>query len=136
MDNILHISGSASLAIHAMSYIAAKPDTLISAKDISSALRASEAHLHKVLQRLVKTKIVKSSRGPKGGFALRKPLEEIRLLDIIQAIEGPFNPDDCLFETPVCRGRRCIFRDVVRRVNDQVMDYLARTKLSELSDVF
>ena len=136
MDNFLSISVSASLALHAMSYISANPNRLITTKDISSAICASEAHLHKVLQRLVKTGIVKSTRGPRGGFKLKMPIGEIRLLDVFQAIEGPFKSDNCLMETSVCKSNKCIFGDVIKIVNNQVFSYLSQTKLSQISDVF
>ena len=81
-------------------------------------------------------RIVKSIRGSKGGFKLNKPLEEIRLIDVFQAIEGPFKPNNCLMETPVCNGKRCILGVVVENVNNHVFDYFSQTKISQLSNVF
>jgi Rrf2 family protein len=136
MSNLLNISGSALLALHAITFMSAHPDKIATSNFIASSLGVSEAHLHKVFQRLVKMGIVKSFRGPKGGFLLRKPLEEIRLLDVFQAIEGPFKPDNCLMGTPVSKSKKCIFGDVIKKVNNQIMDYLSKTKLSQVADVF
>ncbi|HUT63080.1 MAG TPA: Rrf2 family transcriptional regulator [Anaerolineae bacterium] len=136
MENFLNMSGSASLALHAIVFMSAHPEKMVSTNHIASSLGVSEAHLHKVFQRLVKTGIVKSIRGPKGGFMLRKPLDEIRLLDVFQAIEGPYQPDNCLMDTPDCKSKSCILGDVIKRVNNLVMGYLSKTKLSQLTEAF
>ena len=91
VDTFLHFSVATSLALHAMAFISSQPDRLVSAREIASALDGSEAHLHKVLKLLVKAKILKSVRGPKGGVMLRKPVENIKLIDIeTDDPDGPF----------------------------------------------
>jgi Rrf2 family protein len=46
-------------------------------------------YLLKIMQNLVKARILKSKRGPKGGFKLMRPLDKITMLQIIEAIDGP-----------------------------------------------
>ncbi len=67
MPGILNISEATSLAIHAMIYIEANSNRKVSTKEIAVEFDASEAHLSKVLQRLVRSGYVKSVRGPKQG---------------------------------------------------------------------
>ena len=136
MNNFLNISGSAVLAFHAVVFMSKHPERMFSTNVIAKSLDVSEAHLHKVFQRLVKMGIVRSTRGPKGGLKIKKPLNQISLLDVYQAVEGPFQPDNCLMETPVCKNEKCILGDVLHNVNYQVMDYLSKTKLSQVADVF
>ncbi len=124
MGTFLNISGSTSLALHAMAFISSNPDRLITAREIASALDASEAHLHKVLQFLVRTKILKSIRGPKGGVMLRKTVEDVKLIDIVESIEGTIKSDNCLFETQVCCGNHCMFWVWLSLVNTQVVNDL------------
>ena len=136
MDTFLNISGATSLALHAMAFISSNPDRLITAREIASALDASEAHLHKVLQLLVKTKILKSTRGPQGGVILRKPVEDVKLIDIVESIEGTIKSDNCLFETQVCCGNHCIFGGLLSLVNTQVINYLKTATLLDVSGLF
>jgi Rrf2 family protein len=49
--------------------------------------------LLKILQQLVRSRILASERGPSGGFRLRRPAEDISLLEIIEAIDGPIEGD-------------------------------------------
>jgi len=136
MSNVLKVSEAASLALHTMVLLAANPGADLSTKKIASTLRVSEAHLSKVLQRLSKVALVRSARGPKGGFMLGRDGKEITLLEVYEAIEGPLAPSDCLLGTRICGGKECILGEVLETTNKQVREYLARTKLTDLTSVY
>ncbi len=136
MSNVLRISEAASLALHAAVFLAANPGKPISTREIASALEVSEAHLSKVMQRLARTGLVNSVRGPKGGFLLARSPARISLLEVYEAIEGRLLPANCLLGTPVCKGEGCILGDLVETLNGQVREYLSRTRLSELVGVY
>lgn len=136
MSGALRISEAASLAMHTAAFLAENAERPVSTREISAALRVSEAHLAKVMQRLAKVGLVRSYRGPAGGFELSKECSEITLLDVYEAIEGPLRHGHCLFESPVCRGEICILGGLIETVNGQVRDYLAGTRLSELTDIY
>ncbi len=133
MPSILRISDAASMGIHAMAILATRAESPVSCKEMAEALGVSDAHLSKVLQRLGKERLVRSARGPKGGFVLAQPAEEITLLDIYEAVDGPFVPSDCLLARRTCNGR-CIFGDLLASVNRQVKEALKGTKLTDLHD--
>jgi Rrf2 family protein len=129
---ILKISEAASLGLHAMMILAGKVPAMVSASEISEILHASEATLAKVLQRLAKVGLVKSTRGPKGGFLLGKPPQKINLLEVYEAIEGPLLPVSCLLHQPVCPDGKCIFGDIVKNIHGQIAQHLANTTLAPL----
>ncbi len=131
----LKISDAASIALHAMAFLAGKPDKLFSNKEIADRLSVSEAHLSKVLQRLSKAGLVTSCRGPKGGFMLRGGENSITLLDVLEAIEGPLQLSNCLFDKPVCTFEDCIIGKMLASVNEQVRQQLVGTKLSQFSQI-
>ena len=132
MSQILRISEAASLALHTMVFLATEPDKKVTTNLIATTLQVSEAHLSKVLQRLSKIGLVKSIRGPRGGFVIGKPPKAISLLDVFEAIEGPIESDNCLFGIPVCTGL-CILGGLVEKVNQEVKTHLAETHLDQLS---
>ena len=136
MSNVLRISDAASLGLHAMVLLAVDWQKEISTRQIASKLQVSEAHLSKVLQRLGKVGLVTSSRGPRGGFALARKAEEITLLDVYEAIDGPLVPNNCLLGTRICGGERCILGDLLETVDSQVREYLATTRLHELTSIY
>jgi Rrf2 family protein len=127
---VLKVSEAASLALHTMVALAMNPDRLLTTAEIAANLKASEAHLSKVMQRLVKAGLVRSVRGPHGGFALNTRPEEVTLLDIYELMDGPFVPSACLFSKPVCDGH-CILGGLLKDVDEQVRQHFARSTLAE-----
>lgn len=55
---------------------------------ISSRLNVSPSYLKKVMRKLVVNRLITSVSGNQGGFSLARPVEEITMLDILDAIEG------------------------------------------------
>jgi Rrf2 family nitric oxide-sensitive transcriptional repressor len=129
----LNISEAANLAIHALAYLARDGvDRPVAAATIAGSLEVSEAHLVKVLQRVKKVGLVDSVRGPRGGFTLARPLADISLLDIYEAIDGPLSRETCLLGARACRLDDCVFGTLLQDVGRQVGDHFANTTLADL----
>jgi Rrf2 family protein len=134
MANVLKISEASSLAFHSMAYLAVSGNGhLQSTRDIAGVFNISEAHLSKVFQRLARVGLVSTQRGPKGGIALARPAEDITLLHIYEAIEGPLAPEGCLLGSQACDFTSCIMGDLLLSVNTQVRDYFEKTTLARLA---
>lgn len=131
MSSVLKISEAVALGIHAC-VIIAKAESRVSASEIAEMLKASEAHLAKVLQRLVRAGLILSNRGPKGGFTLAKASGDISLMEIYEAIDGEMPLRDCLFEKPACDGKNCSLYGLLNKVNSEVKNYFSKTSLSDL----
>lgn len=133
MAGLVKLSEAVSLGLHAAVILAGNHDGPCTAHRLAEWLSASEAHLAKVMQRLVKAGLVTSTRGPKGGFVLAASAGELSLLEVYEAIEGPVEPAACVFGLPVCGGGACIFGGVLAEIEGRFRDYLAQTTVSELS---
>jgi len=136
MNRIFNISDAASLALHAVVYLARRPDAVAKAHEIAACLNASEAHMSKVLQSLVRAGFAKSTRGPLGGFSLDCDPKEISLLDVYEATQGRLETTDCLFPTRVCGRSQCIFGNLLASMSEKLRDHMERTKLDQVSDTF
>jgi Rrf2 family protein len=131
MADLIRMSEATALALHTMVAVAER-DGATRTADIAEELHASEAHLSKVLQQLVRVGLLRSKRGPSGGYALTKPADEISLLDVYEAFEGPIRTDGCLFSEPVCRQVTCILGDLVGRLRSEALDHMRSTSLSDV----
>jgi len=98
------LSNTCKYGIRAVIYLAWKAgeDKRIGIKTISNDLGIPTPFLGKILQTLVRHKILKSSKGPHGGFSLGKPAGKISMLDIIFVIDGSDLFDICLIDVKSC----------------------------------
>jgi Rrf2 family protein len=133
LSTLLRISEAASLAFHAVALLASEPGEQRSTSNLARNLKVSEAHLSKVLQRLGRHGLVRSSRGPRGGWMISSDPEKVTLLQVYEAVEGPLAPSSCLLGGRRCNGQSCILGGLLDVVNRQVMDYLSNTRLASLA---
>jgi len=130
MSNIVQLSEAASLGIHAM-VIIARSDKIINANTIAEMTDASRNHLAKVMLTLAKMGLVKSLRGPSGGFVLAKKPEDIRLIEVFEAIEGKISINDCPGNKPVCPFSKCIMNNIIKKVTLEIRDYFSQQTLKD-----
>lgn len=136
MSSVLQISDAASLALHASVYLASHKGDAISTGQMAEVFGASKAHLSKVLQRLSRSGLVRSVRGPKGGFVLAKSPDEVTLKEVYEAIEGKLETVDCLLGEPVCTDGECMLGDLLSSLNTKVRRKFAETYLIDLVGTF
>jgi len=95
----------------------------------------SEHYLEQLIAVLRKIGLVKSVRGAQGGYILAKPPSEIKVGDVIRAMEGPIAPLDCVseYEPAACeKVDYCISRDVWARVRDSIAEVLDSITLEDM----
>ncbi len=123
MSKIFALSEAASIAIHSMVLIA-RAENGINAVKVAEITGFSKNHIAKVLQRLVKNDMLKSVRGPSGGFSMKKSPKDINLLDIYQSIEGPLDVTDCPLSYDLCGFDRCLMGNVVNKLTAEFKKFL------------
>jgi len=81
------ISQTAEYALRAIVYLAMNPGNAFTTQQISLTTKVPAAYLSKVLQSLVRARLVQSQRGLGGGFVLTKLPEEINILEVLNAVD-------------------------------------------------
>jgi len=132
--SLVNVSEGASLALHGMALIARQQPQRLSVKYLAEELHASQAHLAKVFQKLSKARLVKSVRGPAGGFQLNKPAEQITFWDIFQVIDGYKELGGCPFGKEHCAFQTCIFSKELNRISQDIYETFKDMKLSDFVD--
>src|SRR5512146_1111192 len=93
----MQLTREGDYGIRSVLYLARQPFKKISfVTEISEEYKIPRSFLAKILQKLVKAKIVRSYRGVKGGFSLAKQARDITLLEVLEAIEGKICINVCL----------------------------------------
>lgn len=102
-------------------------------KDIARRQEIPLAYLDHIITPLLAAGIIKSTRGARGGVSLLKPPEEIRLSDVIQALEGSVAPVECVNspEFYPCSDL-CATRDVWAELKRAMDGVLQSTTLQDL----
>jgi len=86
----MKISRSTGYALLAVGYLAQHQEQrIVLSQNISKEYNIPLEYLLKILQQLVRANVLRSKRGPRGGFSLAKPVKKISLLQIIEAVDGP-----------------------------------------------
>lgn len=131
----LKISDAANLGIHALAYMAEQyaQRRPVATAEAADAFSVSANHLSKVLQRLTRAGLVKSIRGPKGGFVLAKDPKDITLKNIYEAIDGEVGAgDSCILGTRHCGVAHCVFGSLVDDVQHRVTDHFSSVTLADV----
>jgi Rrf2 family protein len=85
----MHLSARADYALRAAIELAASEGGHVTSEQLARAQQIPAKFLEAILTQLRRAGLVRSQRGPDGGFWLARPAEEISLADIIRAIDGP-----------------------------------------------
>lgn len=137
MPGLLHIPESASIALHTCLWLAEGPRDFRPSPAIARALGFSYNHFAKVVQRLVRARLLETERGPKGGIRLARDPRRISLLEIYDAGGGePLVPHRCLLDPSICAGRACAFGRQLDKLNARYHRQMARTTLAALARSF
>ncbi len=86
----MKISRSTGYALLAVGYIAQHQEqSIILSQNIAKEYNIPLEYLLKILQQMVRANVLRSKRGPRGGFSLAKSPKKITMLQIIEAVDGP-----------------------------------------------
>lgn len=102
-------------------------------KEVTEAIGSPEAFTAKILQQLVRAKLLESFKGPMGGFELMKN-KEVRLVDIVTIIDGNKLIEECVLGLESCSSRNpCPVHDKFSTIRNQLKETLLSTDLRDES---
>jgi Rrf2 family protein len=132
---MLRLSKKADYALLAMRHMAAHADrAALSARELAETFDIPPDLLAKVLQQLVRAKLLDSHQGIRGGYGLARPAAEMSVADVIRAIDGPFTVTACSEVDHSCdQYAKCTIRDPLWRIKDRIVAALAATSIADLA---
>ncbi|MBM4235961.1 MAG: Rrf2 family transcriptional regulator [Firmicutes bacterium] len=102
-------------------------------KDISAIQDISLKYLEQVMFPLRIGGYVKTLKGSQGGYILARHPNSITLLEIVECVEGPIAPVDCVDRPGFCgRSEQCVTRDAWIGLKNVIRSELGNTTLDEL----
>jgi Rrf2 family iron-sulfur cluster assembly transcriptional regulator len=119
------VTAMLDLAMHEVD----KPVTLAG---ISERQSISLSYLEQLFSRLRRNGLVKSVRGPGGGYRLAKKQTEISVSEIISAVDELIDATQCGGQENCREERRCMTHDLWSSLNDKILEYLSGVSLAHL----
>ncbi|HAS52909.1 MAG: hypothetical protein A2X56_12865 [Nitrospirae bacterium GWC2_57_13] len=131
----MQITREGDYGIRSVLYLARQPLKKVSfVNEISEEYKIPRSFLAKILQKLVKAKLIRSYRGVKGGFSLARPAKEISMLDVLEAIEGRLALNICVMERKKCNfSKQCSVHGVWMTAQSKVVDVLKKANFDDLA---
>ena len=132
---MLRLSKKADYALMALKHLAQGDGaSSTSAREIAEQYDIPIELMAKVLQRLVRTGLLVSTQGTRGGYALRRPSAAISVADVIQAIDGPFTVTACSTEKHDCEQyEKCSIRDPLWQIRERILTALGTVTIAEMA---
>jgi Rrf2 family protein len=131
---VIQINRSTDYALRALTYLAGQHDGPCMVSEIAQDQGVPPKFLARILQILQKSGLVHSHRGIKGGFSLAKPGDQITVLQVLEAVEGPLSVSLCLTEPEICaQAERCPSLQIWARAQAAFLRVLAGTTVAELA---
>ena len=125
---------SSEYAIRCLVYLAINDCKVCSVKNLSDALDIPYKFLGRLMSRLGTAGIVAVRHGKYGGYRIARPLEEVRLADIIEVVEGLENYDRCILGFATCDDKNpCSLHDHWSARREGIRDMINNVTLADLA---
>jgi Rrf2 family iron-sulfur cluster assembly transcriptional regulator len=140
MEGKMKLSTKSRYGLRALFDMAYNSGTLpVQIKDISRRQAISPRYLEQIFQDLKKAGLLKSRRGPQGGYYLAKKPEEITVKNVILAAEGNMALVDCVKDPQECKKKceydnQCVTQVVWREATQRLHEYFDSVTLHDLCE--
>jgi len=127
----MQITRQADYAIRAILYLSQLgPDEKASTSQIAQEKDIPLSFLAKIIAQLSVAGLLQTMRGARGGVTLARPAKDINLLEVVEAIDGPIQINECVNDSYQCSQHGCPMRgiwqdtqaDLVKRLKNSTFD--------------
>jgi Rrf2 family protein len=131
----MQLTRAADYAVRVMVHLAGlPPGSRVQRSTLAEATGVPESFMSKVLQGLVRARLISSRRGVEGGFELAVVPEETSLLAVVEAVQGPIQLNHCLGAGESCeRQAGCAVHEVWAEAQSTMREVLGASSLAELA---
>ncbi|MEG3192150.1 SUF system Fe-S cluster assembly regulator [Lysobacter sp. D1-1-M9] len=131
---MLRVTKLTDYATVVLTVLAAQPDAVLSASGLAERAGLETTTVSKLLKPLAQAGLVEGFRGANGGYRLARPADQIGLIEVVEAMEGPLGMTECSLHAGHCTIEdHCGVRANWRRINDVVIDTLRGVTLAQMT---
>jgi len=131
-------SKSCEYAIKATIYVSqkSKDGSRVGVKDVAKSIDAPEHFIAKILQELTRKRVLKSVKGPNGGFYLENENLKTSLADIVKAIDGDKIYDECVLGLKACSQKNpCPVHEEYKEIKKKIISMLEKNTIENFNEI-
>ncbi|RAK61449.1 Rrf2 family transcriptional regulator [Phenylobacterium hankyongense] len=133
----MRLSTKGRYAVMAMADLARREsgaERAVALAEIAARQEISLSYLEQLFARLRRKGLVKSARGPGGGYRLARTADETTIAEIVHAVDEPLRATRCASQGKGCmlKGERCLTHDLWADLGDRIEDYLSSVSLADV----
>lgn len=130
----MQITRQADYALRAVVFLAELGhDRRAATSRIAEDQHIPPSFLAKIVSQLSVAGLLRTSRGARGGVSLARSPEDIAVLDVIEAIDGPILLNECVLDRSACTfGESCLLRPIFCDAQAELVSRLAKTTFGEI----
>ncbi len=127
------LTKNSDYAVRALIVLAGNKTTFLSAREIAKQQDIPYQFLRRILQKLIRKKLVVSKEGGSGGFKINANPKDMSIVDIIRIFQGNVQLAECMFRREICTNRpTCVLRKEIKRVEKIVEKEFSGITLARL----
>lgn len=132
----MQITRQADYALRAIHYLAQlDPNQRASTSQIAEEKQIPPSFLAKIISQLSISGLIHTSRGARGGVSLARIPEEITVLEVVEAIDGPIALNECTFSPSSCPFvGDCSLHEIWVETQDKLINELRRTNFAQFKN--
>ena len=129
----MQITRQADYALRAMLYLARlEPNQRAATSQIAEEKQIPPSFLAKIISQLAIAGLIHTSRGARGGVSLARAPEDITVLEVVEAIDGPIGLNDCTHDAADCPfGEDCPLRVLWCSAQEDLVEKLRQTTFAK-----
>jgi Rrf2 family protein len=133
----MQITRQADYALRAMIYLAKlDPTQRAATSQIAEEQKIPPSFLAKIISQLSIAGLIHTSRGARGGVSMARSAEEVSVLEVVEAIDGPISLNDCTGDPSACPfGEDCPLRPLWCETQAELIDRLRKTNFASFVTV-
>jgi len=130
----MQITRQADYALRAIYYLSTiGPGNRASTRQIAKEQHIPPSFLAKIISQLSVAGLLHTSRGARGGVTLARDIEDVTMLDVVEAIDGPIKINECVGNGHGCEFQQeCPMREMWEDIQQEIVSRLESTTFSEL----
>ncbi len=131
----MEITRQADYALRAMLFLARQEqDQRTATSEIAKKQNIPPSFLAKIISQLSIAGLIHTSRGARGGVSMARPLNEITMLQVVEAIDGPVALNECTANPKICQfGEDCPLHEVWCETQEELVKKLKTSTFSHIT---